>query len=262
MIARYAIFDTRNDRDVKEFDDLSGAYAEIDRLKQRHGTRYAVRPAQERRERVQTAPALDLAPAPEPKGNRSAGDAGQFGAPIGWAAALQILEAIMHLRAAVDRLGQDLFEIRAALREAQPSAEGVLLRRPSATEPPAKHDSRRATAAVNAHVAKLGKKALSTPDDETSRRAVHDALMSNGSRSAALTELHKLLEEMPPDGGHDNPAEVVDAVAPPASPVTPQYEPEPLPDLRDGIIAAYRSGKITRAQAAEALVDAGITDLP
>ena len=51
MAARYAIYDTRTDSDIGEFDDLVAAYAEIDRLRElHHGIVHGVRLAREHRE--------------------------------------------------------------------------------------------------------------------------------------------------------------------------------------------------------------------
>ena len=55
MTQRYAIYDVRTDCDIGEFDDLVGAYAEIDRLRQRHGMVHGIRLAREHRDAADRA---------------------------------------------------------------------------------------------------------------------------------------------------------------------------------------------------------------
>jgi hypothetical protein len=49
MPERYAIYDPRTDKDIKEVVDLTDAYAEIDRLKALHGILYGIRLAPKHR---------------------------------------------------------------------------------------------------------------------------------------------------------------------------------------------------------------------
>jgi hypothetical protein len=121
MTARYAVYDTVTDRDVREFDDLPHAYAEIDRLRPRHGARYAVRTALEHRERVQTAQVVEnLLCAQAAAG---ATDDAPLDAPDERGAAFEIPAAVQHLVTAMERLGKDVVAIKGALpkREAERS---------------------------------------------------------------------------------------------------------------------------------------------
>jgi hypothetical protein len=200
MAARYAVFDTLTDRDIREFDDLPSAYAEIDRLKKRHGTHFAVRPAQERRERIRTAQVVDLLRAPElAPVSRLTADAAQLGEPIKRGAALQILEAIRHLAAAVEQLSQDLGEIRTALQtRGAGRASGAGSMRSSAMEIFADRTHHRAEG-IDAAVVRLGETTMSASASDTSHVTGRRAPISNGSRSALLTQLHELLHEVQSD---------------------------------------------------------------
>jgi hypothetical protein len=102
MTARYAVYDTVTDRDIREFDDLPHAYALIDQLKQRHGSRYAVRTTREHRDRIiQTVQVLDdfLCAEQSSSSNRWAADVVQSDEQIG----PKIPEAMKHLAKTVER---------------------------------------------------------------------------------------------------------------------------------------------------------------
>jgi hypothetical protein len=238
MIARYAVYDTLTDRDIREFDDLPDAYTEVDRLVQRHGKRYAVRTAREHRERVKAATVVDFLPVHEPAPATSpAPDTAQFGERIA-----RVLEAIKHLATAVERLDQDLIEIKVALALH------------SAAESIAKQSAGDAPEAIE--VIKLGKTA--------SHVLGRGAPISTGSHSPLLTDLHELLEELTTDDLRGEAPENLNRAPPQKRSVTPQQQSAQWPDLttRDGITTAYRSGTITREQAAAAMVAAGFAEQP
>jgi hypothetical protein len=223
MAGRFAVFDTLTDRDIGEFDDLPAAYAEIDRLKQRHGVRrYAVRPAKERRERVRApkVPALN-----------------------GLEAAPGILEAIMHLATVVEQLIREIDEIKALLRREIGRAPDIGFPARGAAETSSELDR-------SVPVAKPSKAKLAASEGAIASRAERDDTVSKLS-----SELRKLFLEISTENSTDK-MELESRETKTSKPN--QSKLPPGLTTRDAIISAYRSGDLTRAQAIEALGDSSI----
>ena len=126
MADRYAVYDTLTDRDLREFDDLPHAYALIDQLKKRHGSRYSVRTTREHRDRiVRIAQASDDFLCGEHSNLSPSADA--VDAKIGQ----RVPEALKQLATAVERIGEQVIEIKRVLPnpEVKPTREVVPLQR-------------------------------------------------------------------------------------------------------------------------------------